>query len=92
MLMEPYETLYLRGLQVDYKFYQERITTQAASEARQKHSQSGNPEHIVIARRRSRRGNPDGLDKMHLCLAGLLHSVRNDGILKLGTSIAMTTL
>ena len=77
MLMETYETLYLRGLKVDYKFYQERITTQAASEARQKHSQSG---------------NPDGLDKMHLCLAGLLHFVRNEGILKLGTSFAMTTL
>ncbi len=29
-------------------------------------------------RRRSRRGNPDGL-KMHLGLAGLLHFVRNDG-------------
>lgn len=27
MLMEPYETLYLRGLQADYKLYQERITT-----------------------------------------------------------------
>ena len=36
----------------------------AASEARQ---------------RRSRRGNPDGLNKMHPGLAGLLHFVRNDG-------------
>ncbi|MHB1237018.1 MAG: hypothetical protein ACYCY7_05605 [Gallionella sp.] len=79
----------------------------AASEARQKHSQSGNPEHVVIARRRSqsgnpehvviarrrsRRGNPDGLKKMHFCLAGLLHFVRNDGFLKHGTPFAMTTL
>jgi hypothetical protein len=40
----------------------------------------GNPERVVIARRRSRHGNPDGLNKMHLGLAGLLHFVRNDGI------------
>ena len=49
----------------------------------------GNPEHVFIARRRSRRGNPGqqtaGLlhfvrnDGMHLRLAGLLHCVRNDG-------------
>ncbi|MHB1236997.1 MAG: hypothetical protein ACYCY7_05500, partial [Gallionella sp.] len=32
----------------------------------------------VIARRRSRRGNPDGFKKMHLGLAGLLHFIRND--------------
>ena len=30
-------------------------------------------------RRRSRRGNPDGLKKCILSLAGLLHFVRNDG-------------
>jgi hypothetical protein len=41
----------------------------AASEARQKHSQHG---------------NPDGLNKMHFYLAGLLHFVRNDGILDYG--------
>jgi hypothetical protein len=41
-------------------------------------------------RRRSRRGNPDGLNKMHFCLAGLLHFVRNDGILNTHTSFAMT--
>ena len=29
---------------------------------------------------RSRRGNPDVLNKMHFCLTGLLHFVRNDGI------------
>ncbi|MHB1236527.1 MAG: hypothetical protein ACYCY7_03085 [Gallionella sp.] len=51
----------------------------AASEARQRRSRRGNPECFVIARRRSRRGNPDGLNKMHLCPAGLLHFVRNDG-------------
>ena len=40
---------------------------------------SANRESLVIARRRSRRGNPDGLNKIHLCLAGLLHFIRNDG-------------
>ena len=40
---------------------------------------SGNPECPVIASRQSRRGNPDGLNEMHFCLAGLLHFVRNDG-------------
>jgi hypothetical protein len=29
--MEPHETLYLRWLQADYKFYQERITTLVSS-------------------------------------------------------------
>jgi hypothetical protein len=58
---------------------------------------SGNPECLVIATRRSRRGNPVGLNKMHLCLAGLLHFVRNDGdvslvLLDCFTSFAMTAL
>jgi hypothetical protein len=34
-----------------------------------------------LARHSSEGGNPDDLNKMHLCLAGLLHFVRNDGIL-----------
>jgi hypothetical protein len=38
---------------------------------------SGDSETLVIARRRSRRGNPDGLINA-LFLAGLLHFVRND--------------
>jgi hypothetical protein len=53
-------------------------------------SRRGNPEYVVIARRRSRRGNPGGLNEMHFCLAGLLHFVRNDGILNPRTSFAMT--
>jgi hypothetical protein len=35
---------------------------------------------LVIARRRSRRGNPGGLNKMHFCLAESLHCVRNDSL------------
>ena len=32
MLMEPYKTLYLRGLRADYKCHQERITTLAVDD------------------------------------------------------------
>jgi hypothetical protein len=55
-----------------------------AGGARQRLSRSGNPGHFVIARRRSRRGNPE------IQTAGLLHFVRNDGTLSRWTSFAMT--
>ncbi len=59
--------------------YRDCNNASTASKARQSRSRHGNPERLVIARRRSLRGNPDGLKKCIFSLAGLLHFVRNDG-------------